>query len=93
VIRIDSITFAQGANMMAPGLLSAGGDLPAGLPANSIVAIHAEGKESAAGIGKLTASSEEIRKAGKGVAVEVMCYLGWVFRSSLMSKCKTKRAS
>jgi PUA domain protein len=76
VIRIDGITFAQGANMMAPGLLSAGGDLPAGLPANSIVAIHAEGKESAAGIGKLTASSEEIRKAGKGVAVEVMCYLG-----------------
>jgi len=73
-----ALTFAlsQGANMMAPGLLSAGGELPPGLLANTVVAIHAEGKEHAAGIGKLAASSEEIQKAGKGVAVEVMCYLG-----------------
>jgi PUA domain protein len=71
----------QGANMMAPGLLSTGGDLPPGLAANTVVAIHAEGKESAAGIGKLTASSEELVKAGKGIAVEVMSYLGCVWRT------------
>lgn len=62
--------------MMAPGLLSTGGDLPDNLPSGCLVAIQAEGKQSAAGIGRLTASSEEIKKAGKGVAVEVMCYLG-----------------
>ncbi|WWC85929.1 uncharacterized protein L201_000799 [Kwoniella dendrophila CBS 6074] len=65
-----------GANMMAPGLLSAGGRLPDGLPKDELVAIHAEGKEHACGIGKLVASSEEIKKAGKGVAVEVICWIG-----------------
>ncbi|KAJ9095778.1 hypothetical protein QFC20_006573 [Naganishia adeliensis] len=65
-----------GANMMAPGLLSKGGHLPDGLPADTVVAIHAEGKESACGIGKLVASSEEIKKSGKGIAVEVLCYIG-----------------
>lgn len=65
----------KGANMMAPGLLSPGGSLP-DLPADSIVAIHAEGKVHACGIGKLVNSSEEIRKAGKGVAVEVLCWIG-----------------
>jgi PUA domain protein len=62
--------------MMAPGLLSPGGDLPRSLPKDCIVAIHAEGKEHACGIGKLVGSSEEIRKAGKGVAVEVLCWIG-----------------
>ncbi|RSH85564.1 translation machinery-associated protein 20 [Saitozyma podzolica] len=46
------------------------------LLADCIVAIHAEGKEHACGIGKLVGSSEEIRKAGKGVAVEVLCWIG-----------------
>jgi malignant T-cell-amplified sequence len=64
--------------MMAPGLLSKGGDLPPNIPKDAIVAIHAEGKEHACGIGKLMASSEEIRQAGKGVAVEVICWIGWV---------------
>ncbi len=62
--------------MMAPGFLSAGGDLPPNLPSGAIVAIDAEGKEHAAAIGKLVGSSEEIKKAGKGVAVEVICHLG-----------------
>lgn len=66
----------SGANMMAPGLLSAGGVLPDGLKEGDIVAIHAEGKEHATGIGKMQASSEEIKKAGKGVAVEVVCWVG-----------------
>ncbi|WVQ93777.1 hypothetical protein IAU59_000855 [Kwoniella sp. CBS 9459] len=65
-----------GANMMAPGLLSAGGKLPDGLAKDEVVAIHAEGKEHACGIGKLVASSEEIKKAAKGVAVEVVCWIG-----------------
>jgi PUA domain protein len=64
--------------MMAPGLLSAGGSLPSNLPQDQIVAIHAEGKAHACGIGRLVASSEEIVKAGKGVAVEVICWIGYV---------------
>lgn len=64
--------------MMAPGLLSKGGHLPDGLPEGAVVAIHAEGKEAACGIGRLAASSEEIKKSGKGVAVEVLCYIGSV---------------
>jgi PUA domain protein len=62
--------------MMAPGFLSQGGDLPDGLLENQLVAIHAEGKEHACGIGKMSASSAEIKKAGKGVAVEVLCWIG-----------------
>lgn len=65
-----------GANMMAPGFLSPGGILPEGLEKDALVAIHAEGKQHAAGIGRMAASSEEIRKAGKGVAVEVVCWVG-----------------
>jgi PUA domain protein len=65
-----------GANMMAPGLLSAGGILPDGLDKDALVAIHAEGKEHATGIGRMAASSAEIKKAGKGVAVEVVCWVG-----------------
>jgi PUA domain protein len=57
--------------MMAPGFLSAGGNLPDNLEKDRLVAIHAEGKEHACGIGRMVASSEEIKKAGKGVAVEV----------------------
>lgn len=65
-----------GANMMAPGFLSKGGVLPEGLAKDAIVAIHAEGKVHATGIGKMVASTEEIRKTGKGVAVEVICWVG-----------------
>ena len=68
----------QGANMMAPGLLSPGGDLPDGLEKDAIVAIHAEGKDTACGIGKMAESSEAIKKAGKGVAIEVICWIGYV---------------
>jgi PUA domain protein len=66
----------KGANMMAPGFLSAGGNLPDGLEEGRLVAIHAEGKEHACGIGKMSASSEEVKKAGKGVAVEVVTWIG-----------------
>lgn len=62
--------------MMAPGFLSAGGNLPDGLEEGRLVAIHAEGKEHACGIGKMSASSEDVKKAGKGVAVEVVTWIG-----------------
>lgn len=62
--------------MMAPGFLSAGGNLPDGLDKDRIVAIHAEGKEHACGIGKMSGSSQEIKEAGKGVAVEVLSWIG-----------------
>ena len=65
--------------MMAPGLLSPGGNLPEGLQQDQLVAIHAEGKEHACGIGKMVASSEEVVKAAKGVAVEVVTWIGLVF--------------
>jgi hypothetical protein len=84
------ITDMQGANMMAPGLLSPGGDLPDGLEKDAIVAIHAEGKDTACGIGKMAESSEAIKKAGKGVAIEVICWIGYVhllFRLSNSLDC------
>lgn len=64
--------------MMAPGLLSAGGRLPDGLAKDALVAIHAEGKDHACGIGKMAESSADVKKAGKGVAVEVLCWIGYV---------------
>lgn len=51
--------------MMCPGLTSPGGSLPPAdlaLPAETAVAIFAEGKEHAAGMGILKMGTEEIRK-------------------------------
>ncbi len=62
--------------MMAPGLLSPGGALPSGLEKDALVAIHAEGKEHACGIGKMISSSDDLRKAAKGIAVDVVCWIG-----------------
>ena len=82
MVRVDrgAIRFLlAGAHMMCPGLTSAGGYLPpadAALPANAPVAIYAEGKEHAAGIGITKLGSEEMRKVNKGVGVETVTYLG-----------------
>jgi PUA domain protein len=65
--------------MMCPGLTSAGGYLPpadAALPAGTPVAIHAEGKEHAVGVGITKLSTEEMRSINKGVGVETATYLG-----------------
>lgn len=63
--------------MMCPGLTSAGGYLPAeDLPAETTVAIYAEGKEHAVGVGITKLSSEDMKKINKGVAVETATYLG-----------------
>jgi PUA domain protein len=68
-----------GAHMMCPGMTSKGGYLPPAedaLPAETAVAIFAEGKENAVGVGITKLSTEEMRKVNKGVGVETMTYLG-----------------
>lgn len=68
-----------GAQMMCPGLTSAGGYLPpanAALPAGTPVAIFAEGKEHAVGVGITKLDTEEMRRVNKGVGVETTAYLG-----------------
>lgn len=73
--------------MMCPGFTSAGGWLPPvedDIPAERMVAIHAEGKEHAVGIGITKLSTEEIKKVNKGVGVETVTYLGdelWAVKS------------
>jgi PUA domain protein len=65
--------------MMCPGFTSKGGSLPEGehaLNAGAVVAIETEGKEYPAAVGILKMSTEDIRSINKGVAVEIMCYLG-----------------
>lgn len=80
-VRVDrgAIRFLlSGAHMMCPGFTSKGGSLPPspGLPAGVAVAIHAEGKESALGVGLMKLGTEDIKKINKGVGVEVACYVG-----------------
>ncbi|KAF7304669.1 Translation machinery-associated protein 20 [Mycena kentingensis (nom. inval.)] len=68
-----------GAHMMCPGLTSAGGYLPPAeqaLSEGTPVAIHAEGKEHAVGVGITKLGTEEMKKVNKGVAVETVTYLG-----------------
>jgi len=75
-----------GANMMCPGLTSAGGYLPPDetpLEAGTAVAIFAEGKEHAAGIGITKLSTIEMKQVNKGIGVETITYLGddlWAIR-------------
>lgn len=59
----------SGANIMAPGLTSAGGHMD-DVPANSVVAVMAEGKEHALAIGITTMGTKQILDENKGIAVE-----------------------
>ena len=68
---------------MAPGLTSIGSEMD-DVPADSIIAIMAEGKEHALAIGVTTMSTERIRTENKGIAVENTHYLKdglWSMRS------------
>ncbi|GBE82494.1 hypothetical protein BKA93DRAFT_761202 [Sparassis latifolia] len=82
MVRVDrgAIRFLlAGAHMMCPGMTSAGGYLPpadAALPAGTAVAIHAEGKEHAVGIGITKLNTEEMKRVNKDVGVETVTYLG-----------------
>lgn len=81
-LKIDrgAIRFVlAGAQIMCPGLTSKGGELPSAdgaLAAGTSVAIFAEGKEHAVAVGITKLSTEEIKKANKGVGVETTTYLG-----------------
>ncbi|KAF2145340.1 uncharacterized protein K452DRAFT_118638 [Aplosporella prunicola CBS 121167] len=91
-IRIDrgAIRFVlSGASLMAPGLTSPGGRLPASgnaaddeaygaqdLPAGSVVVVEAEGKEHACLVGVLKMGTKDMKEKKKGVAMEAGHYLG-----------------
>lgn len=67
----------SGANVMCPGLTSAGAKLPEeNIEEDSIVAIYAEGKENALAIGRLTMSTDDIKSINKGIGIELLHYLG-----------------
>ncbi|CAH6719500.1 translation machinery-associated protein 20 [[Candida] jaroonii] len=67
----------SGANIMCPGLTSAGGNLPEeNLEKDRIVTVYAEGKEHALAIGRLLMSSDEIKSKNKGHGIELIHYLG-----------------
>ncbi len=62
-VRVDkgAIKFVfKGADIMCPGVTSAGGLLPADLPEGAPVAVMAEGKEHALAVGILRMSSDEM---------------------------------
>ncbi|CAG9329117.1 unnamed protein product [Blepharisma stoltei] len=63
-----------GANVMAPGLVSAGGAIEEAKQ-GEIVAIMAEGKTHALAIGRMMKSTEEIRSNPTGAAIENLHYL------------------
>ena len=65
----------SGSNVMAHGLTSEGGQIAEDLDAGHPVAIMAEGKKHAMGIGLLAMSSNEIKDTGKGIAIEVIQFL------------------
>lgn len=67
----------SGANVMCPGLTSAGAKLPEeNIEKDSLVAIYAEGKENALAIGRLIMSTDDIRAKNKGIGIELLHYLG-----------------
>ena len=65
----------SGANCMCPGLTSPGGSM-VDVEAESAVAIYAEGKEHALGIGITLMSTNAIRETNSGIALEVVHFLG-----------------
>lgn len=67
----------SGANIMCPGLTSAGAKLPEeNLPVDTYVTVYAEGKENALAIGKLLMSTDDIKSINKNIGVELVHYLG-----------------
>lgn len=66
----------KGADIMAPGLTSAGGSLgSAPLGVGDYVAVRAEGKEQILAIGRMTMTSDDVRKINKGTAIENLHFL------------------
>ncbi|KAJ3142485.1 hypothetical protein HK100_002928 [Physocladia obscura] len=61
-----------GASIMCPGLTSKGASMAEGVAAETPVAIYAEGKQHALGVGLTKMSTEDIRRINKDVGVENM---------------------
>src|SRR3990167_3265203 len=64
-----------GADIMCPGLTSAGGSM-VDVESGTIVAVFAEGKEHPIGVGLTTNSTAEIRKVNKDIGVLNLHYVG-----------------
>ena len=79
VVQVDrgAIKFVlKGADIMAPGLTSAGGSLgEVPLAADAYVAIKAEGKNQILAIGRMVMSSDDIKKVNKGTAIMNLHFL------------------
>jgi malignant T-cell-amplified sequence len=90
-MRVDdgAIRFVlQGANVMCPGLTSEGADM-AEVEEDSVVAIMAEGKEHAIGVGLMLMGTERIRTENSGHGIESMHFLNdglWRLYASLAKK-------
>ena len=59
---------------MAPGLTSPGGNMDE-VKEGQIVAVMAEGKRHAMGLGRMIMSSDQIREENKGEAIELILYI------------------
>lgn len=83
-VRVDrgAIKFVlSGANIMAPGMTSAGGMLPEHLETGQVVVVLAEGKEHAVAVGVTKMTAEEMRTKNKGHGVDTAHYLGdWLWK-------------
>ncbi|PAA46869.1 hypothetical protein BOX15_Mlig000712g1, partial [Macrostomum lignano] len=73
----------NGSNVMCPGLTTPGGRLSQ-VPASTVVAVMAEGKQHALAIGLTAMSADEIASKNKGVGIETVHCLNdglWRLRS------------
>ena len=77
-LRVDrgAVRFVlSGANIMCPGLTSPGAHMPDDVPADTPVAIMAEGKAHAVAIGVTKMSTKEISEINKGIGVDSVTHL------------------
>nr|WCZ58457.1 translation machinery-associated protein 20 [Andalucia godoyi] len=77
----------RGADIMCPGLTSAGGMLPDNLKEGDVVAVFAEGKQHPLAIGVMKMSSADIRSQNAGIAIENAHHLGdglWLVKDNIL---------
>ena len=65
----------SGSDVMCPGLTSPGGKMDDNIARGQVIAITAEGKTHAMGIGIATMTPKEIREKNKDVAIELVMNL------------------
>ena len=65
----------SGANIMIPGMTSKGGRLPQGKE-DTLVAVYCEGKENVLAVGRMSMSTDEMKKVGKGIGIQVLHFVG-----------------